>query len=307
MKTVKGWVRETNSLAACVLLFYAVTCGIVARKQDAIEIFAGTHSSFFHVNGVFVYAMVVEIIMRLHAAVYTSYTEHALVSKTPTLRLPALLFSFPAMNAAVLVGVVKVTEVWGVFAIVGMTLLMLCCAWMLSISQVHSVAAAAIAIVSAALYLATWLLGVSTSLNSASFAVVCYIVAATGLMITYAIAVLVNGNRLRQETFMACSTLALYILGFAMYASVIDDKTVIAPWTAFAITIALSISFAVFSLCRLPNDKEIKASQSYENDTAHTVMMPFIDNEDDDDNEDTEEDVEENAAVRDEQQKLVIM
>lgn len=287
MKTLKSWVRETNALAACVLLVYTVVCGIVARKQKGIEIFAGKYSSYFHCNGVFLYAMTVEIIMRVHAAIYTSYTVHALESKTPTLRLPGLLFTFPAINAAVLVGVVKVTEVWGVFAIVGMTLLMLCCAWMQSISHMHSAAAGVIAILSAALYLTTWLLGVATSLNSASFAVVCYIVAATSLMIAYAIAVLVNGNRLRQETFMACSTLALYVLGYAMYASVIDEKTIIAPWSAFAATVVLCIVYCIVSLCRLPNDDDIKRNIA-------AVNVPFID---DDANTDEDENNSENATT----------
>lgn len=278
MKTLKSWVREVNALATCVLLFYTIVCAIVVRKQEPIELFAGSHSSAFHVNNVFVYAMVMEMLARSHTAIYTSYTEHALIGKTPTLRLPMLLLSFPAVNAAVLVGVVGVTDIWGVFAVAGMTLLMLCCAWMLSISSVHSFAAGGIAVLSAALYLAVWLLGVSTSLNKSSFAVVCYIVSAAGLMIAYVIAVMVNGNRLRQEIFMACSTLGLYTLGFAMYASVINEKTIVAPWTAFAITVVLLLLFCMLAVWRLPASlQQLNADDTIKDKKPEGVHVPFID------------------------------
>lgn len=286
MRTLKSWVRETNVLACIVLLFYALVCAIVVRKQEPVEIYAGDHTASFRVNAVFIYAMAVEFCARLHTAVYTEYTEHALVGKTPTLRLPMLLFSFPAVNAAVLVGVVDVHDVWGIFAVVATTLLMLCCAWMLSIASVHSFAAGGIAILAAALYLATWFLGVTTSVNGSTFAVVCYIVSAAGLMLTYTIAVLVNGNRLRQEIFMSCSTLALYILGFAMYASSIDEKTIIAPWSAFAVSVVLLLVFCMISMWRLPKNNDLDLPGPVETHrTNEDVHAPFINAEIDSDEE----------------------
>jgi len=258
-------VREINFGSSAILFVYAVACAIVGRDAIASNLTVptmdghATHHVGFNCRGVFLYALLVESFVRFHAAVYPRLTTISFTTNAPTLRLFFMLFTFPAINAAVLVGVGISTSLWSVFSVVGMTLLLLCCSWMISVSSVQRPAVIFIGMIGVSLYLATWILAWLTSANGFPFGLICFVVAVIVIIISKGILQLArssNGIRHKHqlELYTTCASLFVYILGQALWVATArtTGSTILSPWIAFIITGVVIIFFTLFATLRMP-------------------------------------------------------
>lgn len=269
---MEAWVSEVNGLTSAILFVYAVTCAVVGRHAPSsiltVPTADGDTTGHVHFNPrkVLLYSLLVESLVRLHAAVYPHLTTVSFSTDTPTLRLPCMMLTFPAINAAVLVGVGLSTSLWSVFAVVGMTILMLCCSWTVGVSSVQKPAVVLISIIGVSLYLATWILAWATSTGGLPFGLICFVVAVLGLVITYSIVQMTRTGKEQQELFLTCATLFVYILGQALWAATArtEASSIVSPWIAFIITGVVLISFSLFALVRLPARRTESAADGME-------------------------------------------
>lgn len=277
LRTEEAWVREINAVSAVILLVYTVTCAVVGRDVPPSNLTVPTVDGHvtghvtFNCRNVLLYALLVESFVRLHAAAYPHLTTVSFIGNTPTLRLFFMTFTFPAINAAVLVGVGLSTSLWSVFAVIGMTLLMLCCSWMISVSSVQKPAVILISIIGLSLYLATWILAWLTSADGLSFGLICFVVAVVGLIIFYIVLQIARSNNLfrdntQLEFFLTCASLFVYILGQALWAATARTKTspIMSPWIAFIVTGVVIIFFSLFAWLRMPKQQMEDAATDLE-------------------------------------------
>lgn len=262
------WIREINGASAIILFVYTVTCAIVGRHSPPSTLGVPSadgetvHRVSFNPRKVLLYSLLTESLFRVHAAYYPKLTTISFSTASPTLRLPFMMFTFPAVNAAVLVGVGQSNSVWSVFSVVGMTLLMLCCAWTVSISTVQTAAVAVMSIIGITLYLATWILAWATTSTGLPFALVCFVIVVACLVITHCVLQITGANKPKQELFITCATLFIYILGQALWTAQQHEPTspIVSPWVAFIITGILLIVFVVMALARMPQPPVVDGS-----------------------------------------------
>lgn len=289
---MESWVSEVNGLSSAILFVYTVTCAVVGRHASSSILTVPTADGettghvHFSPRKVLLYSLLVESLVRLHTAVYPHLTTISFSTDTPTLRLPCMMLTFPAINAAVLVGVGKSTSLWSVFAVVGMTLLMLCCAWTVGVSAVQKPAVIMISIVGLSLYLATWILAWVTSTGGLPFGLICFVVAVIGLIITYSIVQLNRTGKEHQELFLTCATLFVYILGQALWAASARtaSSAIVSPWIAFIITGVVLISFSLFALARLPERRTESAADGMEEKLVSVAGIGIDEGEENEEN-----------------------
>lgn len=278
---LEKWVVRTNAISAALLLIVAISCtaiGGVNHEFNVTTDMVGIHHTQFGVGPTLAYASIMEASCRLWTAFAPGVTIRVMEYRSMSVRFPLMALSFPALNAAVLVGLAAVGSIWALFSIVCVSLLLLMSVWMTTCEVKPSKTQYTITLLSIALYVSAWGIAIKTSQLSVPLGLVCYLLVSSSIWITFVVMrACVTTTPAYTEALASSFCNMLYTLPPCLWVTQMQTDFLLAPWIVLLILAGVLIGIATYVVCTIP--------RNHKSDALNEPLKGEISSDDDDDGE----------------------
>jgi hypothetical protein len=203
MEPTLVWKCRLRGACAAILLAYGLGCAIAGHGKGKTRLVISEDNAgpSFRPNAVLAYALAVESCAQL----YQAWRPAA------SYRLALMSLSLPALNAAVLVGVLHITSLWAVVLMVGDVLAVLAA---LGLGNGAARAQACCCTTGAVgLYMAAWIVACVATPEPVTAALVCYSGGAAAVAAGYGMMQTMGASELALEVAGTVGFLGVYVFG----------------------------------------------------------------------------------------------